>query len=108
MGRSMGRGILQRMDGVFGQIGGDIAWKVYVGETEELAVKVAMTDGSVFNPPAQVGGAASGAWANGVNWRAYPRVRGTAMCLKIANGELLPWEMEGVESQIIDAGERRL
>jgi len=90
-------GIIQRLDGVLETNSGEVTWEVFASKTFEGAADVTAT------------AEATGTWdVAGLNYAAYPRVRGAAFSLKLTHGTADDgWAVEEVNVTTRDKGKRR-
>lgn len=92
-------GLVQRLLAKLAKGAGPVAWSVFVGNTEEQAINNAVNSTAL----------ASGTWSkDGLQYASYPRARGAAMVLKLANSGARNWALESVEAAIVPAGVNRL
>lgn len=85
--------LMAQLLGVLDSSSGGVTWSVHTGETVQAAYVAAASD--------------SGAWAAGRNDYRYPRARGAAMFLKIANSGVRPWAIENIVAEIESGGMAR-
>lgn len=104
MGGDYSDGILNELIGVIGDYSGDVDWEIYVGNSDEQAVKATVAR-------------ESGTWSlvddgygfQGTNYTNRPRVRAGAFCLRLKNGEkAVPWALERVTALVEALGKHRL
>jgi len=79
---------------VIGERSGDVTYNLYSGESAEEAYSA-----SSF---------ATGTIVAGVNPHIRPRVRGTALLIKLSNSSNVPWTYERITAILQSAGTQRI
>lgn len=87
-------GAIHEIIGEVAADGGDVDWSLRMGDNAEGAFAVTTPQ-------------ANGTWSAGVSASDYPRVRGSACCLKLENGQSARWSVENIHLGVKAAGRRR-